>query len=83
MEDLNTPHKQLNLFCEVECTYCGSSEIKKSNPDLFDGFRDGDTKQLVCRKCRDHHYQLKSQTLPGLYTEMPVLAKPNSNGKSL
>ena len=46
-----------NLFTNKTCDYCCESKINPRNPGLFHGFRDLDTKQLVCRSCRMIHYQ--------------------------
>jgi hypothetical protein len=46
---------------------------------LFRGFRDGDTGELVCNRCRDIHYRKKQKALnlangEMLYSEFPVMA---------
>lgn len=64
---------QSNLFTSKKCDYCGKSLIGRHNPNLFDGFRDADTKQLVCFGCKAQHYIIKSKTHPGLYSEVPEM----------
>ncbi len=58
------------LFPTIPCAHCGR-ECGESprNPNLIEGFRDGDTGQHVCPECRSHHYQVKGAAT---YTEMPV-----------
>lgn len=75
-ENIEHPRKQLNLFTDYECGYCGASDVSPKNPDLFDGFLDADTGDIVCRSCKAKHYEVKRQgEHGGKYTEMPVLAK--------
>jgi hypothetical protein len=59
------------------CALCGKDPgSKPRNPDLFDGFRDGDTKQNICQACRLEHYKKKYLTEHrGKYTEMPLPIK--------
>lgn len=66
---------QLNLLTDKECCYCGHSDVAPSNPDLFDGFFDADTKQTVCRGCKPHHYQVKNAgPHRNKYSETPIMA---------
>lgn len=63
----------MNLFSTLTCCYCGEGHFSPRNPSLFNGFRDGDTNQVVCSQCRDHHY--KEKALPdgsGTYSEIPI-----------
>lgn len=52
----------MNLFTNKVCCYCQLGFPSSRNPDLFDGFRDLDTAQLVCFRCRTKHYAEKEKT---------------------
>jgi hypothetical protein len=78
---------QLNLFCNKQCDHCGQGRQSPRNSVLFDGFRDADTGQIVCWKCKEKHYIMKAKVAGTLvvkgrkyqlgemtYSEMPVYA---------
>lgn len=55
---------QINLFTgTLHCDYCGGGSAKPGEPDLWHGFQDLDTGQLVCRGCRDEHYVQKARKM--------------------
>lgn len=56
------------------CEYCGKNPgAKVDSENIWNGFLDMDTNQLVCFKCRQKHYEGKSKTkFKYLYTEFPV-----------
>lgn len=56
------------------CEYCGENPGAKENSEnMWNGFLDKDTNQLVCFKCRQKHYEAKAKTkFKYLYTEFPV-----------
>lgn len=54
---------QLNLFTDKQCAYCGHGEPKPGNPDLWNGFMDQDTGDLVCFKCKTIHYISKAKRM--------------------
>lgn len=66
----------MNLFQDkIKCDYCGEGHFHPRNSSLFNGFRDGDTGQIVCFKCRDAHYFKKQKGVSGApvtYTEIPI-----------
>lgn len=66
---------QLNIFTgDKVCDYCGHGSHKPGSPHLFDGFRDQDTGQLVCRKCKPRHYQQKLRgEFAHMYSEVPEM----------
>ena len=69
-------NKQLNLFTDIVCDYCGKGAPSPKHPHLWDGFYDRDTKQYVCWHCKAEHYKAKYKTkFRGQYSEMPVVLK--------
>lgn len=54
---------QLDLFTSKKCHYCDGGGLKSKNPNLWDGFLDRDTDQLVCTACRDTHYIEKARSM--------------------
>ncbi|MBC6425212.1 MAG: hypothetical protein GDA51_01810 [Ekhidna sp.] len=73
----------MNLFTNKTCHYCGEGRLDRRNPDLWDGFFDGETKQLVCSNCRSLHYRKKWHTeYRGMYSEYPVFAMEHLCDKS-
>ncbi|MBE0538777.1 MAG: hypothetical protein IH620_03620 [Ignavibacterium sp.] len=57
------------------CEYCGKNPgSKPGSKNVWNGFLDKDTNQLVCFDCREKHYKKKSKTeFKYLYTEFPVM----------
>jgi hypothetical protein len=57
------------------CSYCHKDPGVKKHNNLWLGFRDMDTKQLVGNCCRAAHYRFKFMTkeMNGLYSEFPVM----------
>jgi hypothetical protein len=48
---------QLNLFTNKICFVCGKNPgISPRNPNLWNGFLDKETGNLVCWKCRKIYY---------------------------
>lgn len=66
---------QLNIFGNRKCAHCATDPgMSPTNPDLWNGFRDADTSQYVCWKCRSYHYTLKmAGTISTTFSEVPVL----------
>jgi len=53
---------QLNLLTNLTCDHCGDNPgVDPTNPGLWNGFYDLDTKQHVCRKCCSIHYYRKAE----------------------
>lgn len=68
---------QLNLFHKIiTCYHCGADPGAGTNPYLWAGFLDNETKQHVCNKCRKVHYQDKLSKSPTggiIMQELPVI----------
>jgi hypothetical protein len=58
----------------MKCGHCDQYPGLKSN-GLWNGFKDGDTGELVCWSCRATHYRKKFAItgLRNLYSEFPVM----------
>lgn len=54
---------QLDLFTDHKCNYCRGGEPKPGKPHLWHGFKDGDTGELVCWKCKTIHYITKAKRM--------------------
>jgi len=64
---------QLNLFTNKLCDHCGRNPGPGKNPNLWNGFRDADTGELVCWSCRAKHYQVKAKHQGLTYSEIPTM----------
>lgn len=55
------------------CEHSENPGAKEDSENMWKGFLDKDTNQLVCFKCRQKHYEAKAKTkFKNLYTEFPV-----------
>ena len=62
------------------CAHCNKDPGYKEN-QMWNGFRDGDTKEYCCWSCREIHYMKKNKHLNFVagamtYSEFPVM-NPN------
>lgn len=57
------------------CTYCNTDPGFKKDSRLWLGFKDTDTQQHVCNKCKKAHYRFKfmNKQWNGLFSEFPVM----------
>jgi hypothetical protein len=66
---------QLDFFNDKVCVYCKKDAGRNpNNKNLWNGFYDQDTKDLVCWPCRKRHFLHKRATKFGFqYSEIPVI----------
>jgi hypothetical protein len=58
----------------ILCDYCHTDGGAGKNPNLFNGFKDGDNGKKVCWSCRDEHYRQKALTEhKNKYSETPIV----------
>lgn len=64
-------------FHRITCDFCGKNNYPDHNyPNLFWGFRDGDTKMFVGHDCKEKYYEVKNagkfgKEHAGKYSEIP------------
>lgn len=66
---------QLSIFGNRKCLHCTQDPgMSPVNPHLWNGFRDADTGQYVCWKCREYHYRVKMGAAAATtFSEVPVM----------
>ena len=64
----------------VMCDHCKTDPWLKAGSDVvWHGFRDADTGQNVCWKCRAAHYAIKNQGEHAWkHSELPVVVAPKN-----